>query len=232
MKKINEEETKKEEKKKSVKKIKAEEKKDEKKTVKKVEKEEPKKTVKKETKKIEKKEDSVKKEEKKPSSEMIIKVDKTKLFKGIGIALLVLAVMGIAFFVSKNASKETVAFEFVEIDIDQYLELMKKDEKSIVYVARPGCSWCQKESPIIKRIGGEFGLTIYYLNTDPFWDSVNSTYTESGRKFINSDEQYADGWGTPNTIIVGNGSIIDGEFSYVERSSLIDLFVKNGFIDE
>ena len=109
---------------------------------------------------------------------------------------------------------------------------MKSEEKSIIYVARPGCSWCQKESPIIKRIGGEYNLKIYYLNTDAFWDSNNNTYTESGKKFIDSNEKYKDGWGTPNTIIVGNGTIIDGEFSYVERDKLIDLFKNNGFINE
>ena len=46
-----------------------------------------------------------------------------------------------------------------------------------------------------------------------------------------SAEQYKDGWGTPNTIIVQNGEIVDGEFSYVEKSALKDLFKRNGFIN-
>jgi predicted bacteriocin transport accessory protein len=108
---------------------------------------------------------------------------------------------------------------------------MKEEEKSIIYVARPGCSWCQKESPIVKSVGSEYDLKIYYLNTDPFWDSEAQTYTAEGQKFIDSDEHYKDGWGTPNTIIVGNGKVLDGEFSYVEKDKLKDLFKRNGFIN-
>ena len=48
---------------------------------------------------------------------------------------------------------------------------------------------------------------------------------------MNSSEHYADGWGTPNTIIVSDGKIIDGKFSYVERTDLIELFKNNGLIN-
>ena len=165
--------------------------------------------------------------------ELTIRFNKKKILTGLGIFLVVAAVLGLAFAVSNNNStKVTKAFEFVEITIDEYLERMKLEEKSIIYVARPGCSWCQKESPIIKKVGGQYDLTIYYLNTDPFWDSDSSTYTEDGKKFMDSDENYKDGWGTPNTIVVGNGKIIEGEFSYVDEAKLVDLFKRNGFINE
>ena len=204
------------------------------------EKKEDKKSIKKETKKDNKvvaektNKTTTKKEEKEPkkeNNEITLKFDKTKLLKGIGVAAIVIAVLALAFMVSKNAGKDSKTFEFVDITIDEYLEKMQSEEKSIIYVARPGCSWCQKESPIIKKVGADYDLTIYYRNTDPFWDSELQTYTEQGQKFINSDEQYKDGWGTPNTIIVGGGKVIDGEFSYVERNKLIDLFKKNGFIN-
>ncbi|MBQ8892125.1 MAG: hypothetical protein IJ068_04655 [Bacilli bacterium] len=172
-----------------------------------------------------------KKNKKNDEVEISFKFNKKKLVQGLGIALVVVAVLGLAFAVSNTTSKDTKAFEFVDITVDDYLEKMKESEKSVIYVARPGCSWCQKESPIIKALGAQYDLTIYYLNTDPFWDSENETYTEAGQKFMASAEQYKDGWGTPNTIIVQNGEIVDGEFSYVEKSALKDLFKRNGFIN-
>lgn len=174
----------------------------------------------------------MKKDTKKDSEELTIKINKKNLLKGLGIALIVIAVLGLAFAVSSNSSSNSKAFKFVDINIDEYLEKMNQEESSIIYVARPGCSWCQKESPIIKKIGGQYNLTINYLNTDPFWDSDANDYTEEGMKFINSSDKYAEGYGTPNTIIVGNGEIIDGEFSYVDEATLKELFVRNGFINE
>ena len=178
---------------------------------------------------VEKNKKDIKKDE---NVEFTIKFNKKKILQGLGIALVVLAVLGLAFAVSTNGNKNTKTFEFINITIDEYLEKMKEENKSIIYVARPGCSWCQKESPIIKSLGSEYDLKIYYLNTDPFWDSAANTYSKDGEKFINSAEQYKDGWGTPNTIIVANGKIVDGEFSYVEKDKLKDLFKRNGFINE
>ena len=87
--------------------------------------------------------------------EFTIKFNKKKALQRIGIILVVVAVLGLAFAVSKKSeSRPTTSFEFVDINIDQYLEKMNSEEKSIIYIARPGCSWCQKESPIVKKIGG------------------------------------------------------------------------------
>ncbi len=166
------------------------------------------------------------------NDEVTITFNKKNILKGVGVVLAVVAVLGLAFLVSKNNASETKVFEFININIDEYLEKMQDSTNSIIYVARPGCSWCQKESPIIKRLGSEYNLKIFYLNTDPFWDSSINGPTEEGQKFMNSSEKYADGWGTPNTIIVGNGEIVDGIFNYVERDSLKDLFIRNGFINE
>ena len=38
------------------------------------------------------------------------------------------------------------------IDIDKYLSLKKGNDKSIIYISRPTCHYCQQEDPIIKNI--------------------------------------------------------------------------------
>ena len=163
--------------------------------------------------------------------EITIRINKQKLLQGLGIFAVVVLVLGLAFFASKGNGNGKVV-EFVDITIDEYLERMKKDEKSIIYIARPTCSWCQKETPIVKKLMSDYDLTIYYLNTEDFYDSENQDYTEKGYKLINSSEKYKDGFGTPNTIIVQGGKIVDGKFGYVEAKELKDMFVSNGFINE
>ncbi len=168
---------------------------------------------------------------KKENEEITIKVSKKKLLQGLGIVLVVALVLGLAFLSSKNVG-EGKTVEFNNITVDEYLELMQREDASIVYVARPTCSWCQKETPILKKVAGQYNLKVNYLNTEEFFDSSINDYTEEGKKFMSSSEKYAKGFGTPNTIIVGEGKIIDGEFGYVEASKLKELFQKNGFINE
>ena len=86
----------------------------------------------------------------------------------------------------------------------------------------------------IKKLGNKYNLTIYYLNTEKFFDDELNDYTEDGKKFINSADYYKKqgGYGTPNTIIVQNGVIVDGVYQYVEEASLLKLFKDNGFINE
>ena len=168
---------------------------------------------------------------KKKDEELTIKVNKTNLLKGIGIVAVVLLVVGLAFFASKGGESKNPG-DFINITLNEYLEKLKGEEKSIIYIARPTCSWCQKETPILKKIIGQYDLDVYYLNTENFYDSAKQDYTEEGYTFMASSEKYKDGFGTPNTIIVQNGEIVDGAFGYVEANDLKNLLKSNGFINE
>lgn len=160
------------------------------------------------------------------------KINKKNLLKGIGVVVIVVAILSLSFVASKSYGLGTEAYKFTDITIDEYLELMKSEDKKVVYVARPTCSYCQLESPIIKKIGSKYNLKIYYLNTQGFFDEEKQDYTEDGRKFMSSNEVYKDGWGTPNTIIVQNGNIVDGIYQYVEEKELLDFLKTNGIINE
>lgn len=179
-------------------------------------------------KKKEKKDIKNNKEEKIVSS--ISKETKDKIFKGIGVVVVVLAILGMAFWVS--SSYGSGPYEFEEIKIDEYLKYLKDSKSRIIYLARPGCSWCQKEDPIIRSVGSKNKLKIYYLDATPFLSGIeDAPYTEDGLKLINSDEDWFKGeFGTPNTLIVKNGKIIDGVNGYVEKKQLEDLFERNGFM--
>lgn len=160
-----------------------------------------------------------------------ININKKSLLKGLGILAVVALILGLSFAASKSYGAG-FNFKFNDITVDEYLGLLEGSEKEIIYVARPTCSYCQLESPIIKKIGNKYNLKINYLNTENFFDEETNDYTEEGKKFINSHEVYKEGYGTPNTIIVQNGDIVDGVYQYVDEESLLELFKNNGFINE
>ena len=168
---------------------------------------------------------------KEKNEELVFKVNKKNVLKGLGIFAIVVLVLGLAFFTSKG-EVGAISGNFINITLDEYLNRLNGEEKSIIYIARPTCSWCQKETPVIKKLIGQYDLKVYYLNTEKFYDSSIQDYTEEGYRFMSSSEKYKDGFGTPNTIIVQNGEIVDGAFGYVEAKELKDLLKNNGFIHE
>ena len=183
------------------------------------------------------------KETKKEEKKGLTKETKSKIFKGIGVIAVVALVLGFAYWTSLSYGQnvDTSSFDFNYIDVDKYIEYMNDSEARIIYVAKPDCSFCQMETPIITRIAVKNNLTINYLDTTNFLEhddegnvkydeNGNAIKTETGNKFVASAPEYADGWGTPNTIIVKDGKIVDGIYQYVEEAELKTLFRNNGFI--
>ena len=149
------------------------------------------------------------------------------------IAIIVILVIALAFGVSNikkddsksNNSNETVALEdagFKEVTLDEYLDLIKKDEKSIILVARPTCSYCEAFAPILSEAKDDLGLTINYIDTDKFSSDDWTTFNES-LDYLSENE-----WGTPLTLIVQNGKVVDANNGYVELDAIKTLFTDNG----
>ncbi len=115
--------------------------------------------------------------------------------------------------------------ELNNIDIDEYLTLKKGSEKSIIFIARPGCPWCQLYTPIMKNMVYLYGIKVNHLNTDEL--------TEDGvSKLLASDDYFSEGYGTPLTLIVQNNEIVDMIAGYTTKDSTIQFFKDNGIINE
>ena len=114
-----------------------------------------------------------------------------------------------------------------EIDIDEYLDLLKGDEASIIYVARPTCHYCQEMEPIVKNIVYEYGVTVNYLNTDELDD-------EGQAEFIKSDDYFEEkgGYGTPMLIIVKDDEFVDVLEGLTDKDTVVKFFKDNGLIEE
>ena len=114
-----------------------------------------------------------------------------------------------------------------EIDIDEYLDLLKGDEASIIYVARPTCHYCQQMEPIVRNIVYEYGITVNYLNTDELDD-------EGQAEFIKSDDYFEEkgGYGTPMLIIVKDDEFVDVLEGLTDKDTVVKFFKDNGLINE
>lgn len=158
------------------------------------------------------------------------------ILKVFGIALAVAIVIGIAVGVSnmkkdnsgsnENNQTENVALEeagFNKVTLDEYLNLVKGSEKSIILVARPTCSYCEMFTPILKQAMEEMNLTINYVDTDTFSQEDWTTFNES-LDYLQNEE-----WGTPLTLIVQNGELVAENNGYVELDTIKEFFSDNGF---
>lgn len=111
---------------------------------------------------------------------------------------------------------------FNRVSIDEYLNLIKSSDKQIILIARPTCGYCEKFTPILKQAMEDMNLTINYVNTDNF-------SSDDWSKFQNSFDYLASNeWGTPLTLIVQNGEIVDKNNGYVELDAIKEFFTKNG----
>lgn len=130
-----------------------------------------------------------------------------------------------------NAQKESEAVkdeekkEFTQINVDKYLEYYAGEENKIILVARPTCHYCQIAEPILQNISFKYNIEINYLNTDEFSDDDQT-------KFINSDDTFKDGFGTPFLLIVSNNKIVSSVNGLTDEAHYISFFKTNGFINE
>lgn len=107
--------------------------------------------------------------------------------------------------------------ELNSIDIDKYLSLKKGSDKSIIYISRPTCHYCQQEDPIMKNIVYETNITVNYLNTDELDDDGNT-------KLIKSDDYFSEGYGTPLILVVQKNKIVDKIEGLTSKEDIVSFF--------
>ena len=127
---------------------------------------------------------------------------------------------------TKEASsvKENETKDFDEINVDEYISKYNGDDKVLVLVGRPTCHYCQIAEPILKNLNYKYNLSINYLNIDNFKDN-------DGEKFIETNEYFSEGFGTPLLLVISNSNINDVVDGLADTTHYIDFFKKNGFIN-
>lgn len=122
-----------------------------------------------------------------------------------------------------SSIKESEMKEFTEINIDEYLNKYNGEEKSIVFIGRPTCHYCQIADPILHNIAYNYDININYLNTDNFQDG-------DSQKLVESDEFFSEGFGTPLLLVVSNGQINSKVDGLTDMNHYIEFLKENEFI--
>lgn len=122
-------------------------------------------------------------------------------------------------FVSDDA-KLTLRY----IDYKKYSEVLKYDNTSVVVIGQSGCQYCIKSKPVFNQIIDDYGIKIYYLNITDLSD-------EDKAKFNDSLDYLKDtNWGTPLTLILKKGKVVDSANGLLDYDGYVELFKKNNII--
>ena len=114
--------------------------------------------------------------------------------------------------------------DFNNISIDDYLELKKGSEKSIIFIARPTCEYCAIQEPITRYLVYKYGLEINYLNTDEM-------EADAQNKLTKSSDIFKDGVSTPTTLIVQNDEVVDAVIGLMDLEHYTKFFKDYGLIN-
>lgn len=155
-----------------------------------------------------------------------------RLLKTFGIIFAVILVVGAAAGISTikkddsgSSKTDEVSLEtagFNELSIDNYLKMLKEDEKNIILIARPTCSYCEMFTPNLKEAADDMDLVVNYVNTDEF-SSDDWEKFESSLSYFSENE-----WGTPLTLIVQNGKVVADNSGYTDIETIKTFFKNNG----
>lgn len=178
-------------------------------------------------------------------------MNKKNIIFGIVITVVVIALLGLTFALGEkdsknssstnlsnnaetvisNAQKESEAASkenynaLPTINMEQYMNYYVSEENNLVLVARPTCMYCNIAEPIIKKLASDYNITINYLNTDEFSE-------EDNQNFVQHNEQFKDGYGTPMLLLVSNNNIVDMVDGLTDTAHYIEFFKGHGFIKE
>jgi len=142
----------------------------------------------------------------------------------IGCILLI----GIAFGISILETKERNKY-YKTVSYDEVVEMMGKDEISVIYYGSPSCGYCSMFAPIVKEVSYEEKVYFHYLNAA---NLVNDDYANLYTHLTNFDEVYAtEDLGTPSLILIKNGAILDLSEGYIDKAEIVKFLEKNGVIE-
>ena len=87
------------------------------------------------------------------------------------------------------------------IDYSEYSKILNTGKDAIVVIVREGCAWCEKFESVVEDISYHYATTVYYYEYDNNIDVA----------------------GTPTTIVIKNGKVIDLIEGYKDFSDIEEI---------
>lgn len=110
------------------------------------------------------------------------------------------------------------------VDYSGFKSVATSKENKILVLGQTTCGYCIKAKPILGKIADEYNITINYLNINTL-SSEESGKLSKYISYLGENE-----WGTPLTIIVKNGEVLDSANGLLDEEGYVKLFKDNGFI--
>jgi len=110
------------------------------------------------------------------------------------------------------------------IDYSSYKKILKSSDTNIVVIGQTSCGYCIKAKPILNQIAVDKKVKINYLNITNLSDEEKNKFGESLSYLKEND------WGTPLTLIIKDGKVIDSLNGLRDYDGYLELFDKNGLV--
>lgn len=110
------------------------------------------------------------------------------------------------------------------IDYSGYKKILKSDDVKVLVIGQTSCTYCIKAKPILNKVVNDKKVKINYLNITELSDEEREKFNSS-LKYLSENE-----WGTPLTLIVKNGEVVDSANGLLDYDGYVKLFEDNGLI--
>lgn len=120
------------------------------------------------------------------------------------------------------------------VSYEEYEKLIESSSTKVITIGQTSCSHCIAIKPALNSIGEDYGLTINYLNLTDLTSDENNKFFESLSEIEYNDPDFIEdgSFGTPLTLIVKKGKVIDYISGERTISQLVREFKKHDLISE
>ncbi len=123
-----------------------------------------------------------------------------------------------------NLVKADAKLVLNHIDYNGYKKVVKSDDAGILVLGQTTCGHCAKVKPILSKISKEKNIVVNYLDLT----KLSQEEREKLSKYLPFLDEID--WGTPLTLIVKNGEVLDYVNGALDYDGYVKLFKKNDFI--
>ena len=123
--------------------------------------------------------------------------------------------------------KGAIERKYIEVSIDEYLEIIKSEGYHFMFIGSNQCSYCTMFKQSINEALKEKEFNVYYV------DLAREDITEKQREQLYKSDKYFDeeDWGTPLNFLYKDGKRIDVLSGYVDTNELISFLQKNKVVE-
>lgn len=120
---------------------------------------------------------------------------------------------------------EDIALKYLP-DYKTVKKTFESKQKEIIVVGQTSCSYCIMFKPVLMSVVDNYGVEINYMNYDEIEE-----YEELG-EYLSQYKEFQGDWGTPLTVIVENGKIINTFDGYGIEENYVKFLKNNNLIEE